>query len=67
MVPFSVLVSWVFNVIEIVGHTSENPFENDIYDVPMTSICRNIEIDIRELLQETELPAKIEAVHDVMY
>ena len=67
MVPFSVLVSWVFNVIEIVGHTSENPFENDIYDVPMTSICRNIEIDIRELLLETELPAKIEAVHDVMY
>ena len=67
MVPFSVLVSWVFNVIEIVGHTSENPFENDIYDVPMTSICRNIEIDIRELLKETELPAKIEAVHDVMY
>ena len=67
MVPFSVLVSWVFNVIEIVGHTSENPFENDIYDVPMTSICRNIEIDIRELLKETEMPPKIEAVHDVMY
>jgi len=67
MVPFSVLVSWVFNVIEVVGHTSENPFENDTYDVPMTSICRNIEIDIRELLQETELPPKIEAVHDIMY
>jgi putative membrane protein len=67
MVPFSVLVSWVFNVIELVGHTSENPFENDINDVPMTTICRSIEIDIRELLQETELPAKIEAVHDVLY
>ncbi|GAB3725650.1 bestrophin family ion channel [Hymenobacter agri] len=67
MVPFATLVSWVFNVIEIVGHTSENPFENDIYDVPMTSICRNIEIDIRELLQETEMPAKIEAIEDVMY
>ncbi|MET4074698.1 bestrophin family ion channel [Hymenobacter sp. UYCo722] len=67
MVPFSVLVSWVFNVIEVVGHTSENPFENDIYDVPMTSICRSIEIDIRELLQETELPPKLEAVHDVLY
>jgi putative membrane protein len=67
MVPFATLVSWVFNVIELVGHTSENPFENDIYDVPMTSICRNIEIDIRELLQETGLPPKIEAVHDIMY
>ncbi|MBO2009861.1 bestrophin family protein [Hymenobacter negativus] len=67
MVPFSVLVSWVFNVIEVVGHTSENPFENDIYDVPMTSICRSIEIDLRELLQETELPAKVVAVDDVLY
>ncbi|MDO7850581.1 bestrophin family protein [Hymenobacter convexus] len=67
MVPFSTLVSWVFNVIEVVGHTSENPFENDIYDVPMTTICRSIEIDIRELLQETELPPKIEAVDDVLY
>jgi putative membrane protein len=67
MVPFSVLVSWVFNVIEVVGHTSENPFENDIYDVPMTAICRSIEIDLRELLQETELPPKVEAVHDVLY
>ena len=67
MVPFSVLVSWVFNVIEVVGHTSENPFENDIYDVPMTAICRSIEIDLRELLGETELPPKIEAVDDVLY
>ena len=67
MVPFSVLVSWVFNVIEVVGHTSENPFENDIYDVPMTSICRSIEIDLRELLEETELPDKVVAVDDVLY
>ena len=67
MVPFSTLVSWVFNVIELVGHTSENPFENDIYDVPMTTICRSIEIDLRELLQETELPPKVEAVNDVLY
>jgi putative membrane protein len=67
MVPFSVLVSWVFNVIEVVGHTSENPFENDIYDVPMSSICRSIEIDLRELLQETELPAKVVAVDDILY
>lgn len=67
MVPFSVLVSWVFNIIEIVGHTSENPFENDIYDVPMTTICRSIEIDLRELLQETVLPPRLEAVDDVLY
>ncbi len=67
MVPFAVLVSWVFNVIELVGHASENPFDNQINDVPMTSLCRSIEIDLRELLGETALPPKLEPVDDVLY
>ncbi len=49
------------------GHASENPFDNQINDVPMTAICRSIEIDLRELLGETELPPKALAVNDVMY
>ena len=67
MIPFATLVSWVFNTIEVVGHTSENPFDNDIYDVPMTAICRSIEIDLCELLGETNLPPKPQAVEDVLY
>ena len=66
-VPFSVLVSWVFNTIEIVGHTSENPFENEMNDVPMTAICRTIEIDLRELLGETDLPPKLAPIDDILY
>lgn len=66
-VPFSVLVSWVFNTIEVVGHTSENPFENQMNDVPMTSICRTIEIDLREMLGETNVPKKLEPVDDILY
>lgn len=53
-VPFSILISWIFNTMEIVGDTSENPFENAINDVPMTAICRNIEIDLRQLLGEAD-------------
>jgi putative membrane protein len=67
LVPFAVLVSGVFNTIELVGHTSENPFDNQINDVPMTAICRSIEIDLRELLGETNCPPKIEPVEDVLY
>ncbi len=67
MVPFSVLVSWVFNIMEVVGHTTENPFANDIYDVSMTTICRSIEIDLRELLGETKVPAPLVPVQDVLY
>lgn len=53
-VPFSVLIAWIFNTMEVIGDTSENPFENAINDVPMTAICRNIEIDLRQLLGEGE-------------
>lgn len=51
-VPFAVLIAWIFNTMEVTGDTSENPFENAINDVPMTAICRNIEIDLRQLLGE---------------
>ena len=65
-VPFSILISWIFTTIEIVGDNSEDPFENYVNDVPMTALCRTIEIDLREMLDETDLPKKIEPVEDVL-
>ena len=56
----------MFNVVEVVGHPSEIPFENDICDVPMMAICRGIEIDLCELLSETGHPLKIKAVDGVL-
>lgn len=61
VVPFSVLISWVFFTMEKVGDTSENPFDNGINDVPLTSICRDIEIQLRSALGESDLPAALEA------
>ncbi len=66
-IPFSTLISWVFYTMETVGDSSENPFENSINDVPMTAICRNIEIDLREMLGETELPPKVQAINGVLF
>ena len=67
VIPFSALISWVFFTMETIGDSSENPFENSINDVPMTAICRNIEIDLREMLGETDLPAKVQAVNGVLF
>lgn len=58
-VPFSALISGIFYTFEVVGDNSEDPFENWINDVPMTALCRTIEIDLREMLGETDLPEKI--------
>lgn len=65
-IPFSMLISWVFNTMEQVGEFSENPFDNAVNDIPITSICRNIEIDVKELLGEDDLPSKIQPVNDVL-
>lgn len=65
-IPFYTLIAWVFYTMEVVGDTSENPFENSINDVPMTAICRNIEIDLREMLGETELPQRMQPVDNIL-
>lgn len=65
-VPFFALIAWIFLTMELVGDSSEDPFENFINDVPMTALCRTIEIDLREMLGETELPPKITPVKGVL-
>ncbi len=65
-IPFSTLIAWVYLIMELVGDYSENPFEGGGNDIPMLSLCRVIEIDLREMLGETELPANIEAKNGVL-
>ena len=65
-VPFSVLISWIFSTIEAVGDNSEDPFENYVNDVPMSAICRTIEIDLMQMMGEQSVPPKVEAVDDVL-
>ncbi len=65
-IPFFVLIAWVFITMEMVGDNSEDPFENFINDVPMTAMCRTIEIDLRDMLGEENLPEKIKAKDGVL-
>ena len=41
--------------------------ERSMNDVPMNAICRTIEIDLRQLLGETEVPPKEAAIDDILY
>lgn len=66
LIPLCTIIAWIFNTMEQIGDISENPFENAVNDVPLSAICRNIEIDLRELLGETEFPERIKAVDDVL-
>lgn len=62
--PFlSGLVIWVFFLMEKIGDYSENPFEGTYNDVPITSISRAIEIDLREMIHDENIPAPTEPVN----
>lgn len=65
-IPSYMIIGWVFYTMEVVGDTSENPFENAINDIPMTAICRTIEIDLREMLDEANIPSPVTAVNNIL-
>jgi putative membrane protein len=65
-IPFSVLVSWVFLTMEKIGEATENPFEGTPNDVPMAALTRTIEIDLREMLDEKDLPPAVQPVNNIL-
>lgn len=56
------LIIWVFFLMEKIGDYSENPFEGTYNDVPITSIAKGIEIDLREMIEDTPIPEPEKAV-----
>lgn len=60
VIPFTSIIGWVFWMMESIGDYAENPFENLAFDIPMTGLTRTIEIDLREMLGETDLPDPIQ-------
>lgn len=66
-IPFTAIVSWIFHTMQRIGVTGENPFEGSANDVPISTIARGIEIDIREMIDEPkeEIPAQFPALRDV--
>lgn len=65
-IPVTALVGWVYVTMEIVGDYTENPFQGMANDIPMMSLCRTIEIDLRQMLNETDLPPAIQAQNGVL-
>jgi putative membrane protein len=54
-IPMSALISFVFYILDKSGLGTEDPFENRAADTPMTALCKTIEIDLRQILNEKEL------------
>jgi len=68
-IPFYVVVAWIFHTMERVGRTGENPFEGTVNDVPISTISRGIEIDLRQNLGESndEIPDQFPVQYNTQF
>jgi len=67
MVPFTVLISWVFFIMEKVSDSTEDPFEGGATDVPISSLCRVIEIDLKQMMAAEDVPEPMQPIDGVLY
>lgn len=59
IIPVTLLLAFVFGIVERTGAVNEEPFENRITDVPLSAYCIDIERDLRETLGEPTLPDRL--------
>lgn len=55
-IPLLLIISTMFFLLEKSATHMQDPFRNRPTDTPMTSIARTIEINIKELLRESDIP-----------
>ncbi|WP_369049305.1 bestrophin family protein [Tenacibaculum sp. UWU-22] len=65
-IPIVSLIGWVYVAMDLVGDYSENPFSGMANDIPMLSLCRVIEIDLRQMLNEEDLPPSIKSKNGIL-
>ncbi len=63
----STLVGFIFLALDKIGRDLEDPFDNTVYDVPLTAIARTIEINLRQTLGEKHLPEAVAPVAGVLW
>jgi len=63
----STIVGFIFLMLDKIGRDLEDPFDNTRHDIPLTSITRTIEINLRQMLGETELPPPTAPVNDILW
>jgi putative membrane protein len=59
---YSFIIGIIYELTLQAGITLMNPFENQPADTPMSSITRNIEINLLEMLGEKDLPEPVKPV-----
>lgn len=68
LTPFvTALIAFLFIAMDAVGRDVETPFEDGYSDTPMSALCRTIEINLRQMLGEQQLPPPLQPVDGMLY
>ena len=60
------LIGYAFFGLDAVGEEIEDPFGTDINDLPLSTLSRTIEINLRQALGETDVPEPLRPVDGVL-
>jgi len=67
VIPLTALIAGVFVIMERTGAANEDPFENEITDVPLSALCRSIERDLKEMIQDPNLPPPLKPENGYLF
>lgn len=67
LMSLSLVMGWSFLMMEKIGESTEDPFEGGVHDVPLSTICRAIEIEMRDALGDQDRPPPLQPIGDVLY
>lgn len=67
VIPLSLVATLLVGFANKSGACLEDPFENRIHDIPMTSLCNTIERDLRQQLQDTSVPSRSKEVNGIVW
>lgn len=62
----STLIGLIFLAALSIGEDLMDPFANSVHDVPLSAMCRTIEIDLLQSLNR-EAPPKLDQVHGILW
>jgi ion channel-forming bestrophin family protein len=63
----STFVGFIFLTLDKIGRDLENPFENLQHDISLTAITRNIEINLKQMLGEKDIPEPLAPVDGILW
>lgn len=67
MIPLSIIISFVFLCLDLVGERTEDPFENRLEDVPLTALSLTIETNLKEQWGSDNFPSPKDTQKGVVF